>query len=328
MDGGDEMIHGLSEEEKFKVIRPMLGEHMLGDYGMPIIHKTDEEMLDIENMEPVGIKNLTTKQDNSKKIVLPFTYDKDLLKYWTDPMKYIPRFQTVMAVGTPDYSIYPTMNINEVRHNVYMNRWLGCLWQTYKCVVLPVISWWAEDTYDICFSGIEKNSIVIVSTIGLHSPTFRPHAHLIIKIKNLSNCVYGKNLIFLNERMCYNMGSRGAFQDVDTGKFNFVENGQNYHTVGDVDGVQVILQNSGAVKAPEYSHSAERAYAIVQNGKLKHLSFYDETHRQIISIDLLHQHHGLMPHKHLNLDHSDKGIPITADEEKLIKKIKRRFGLS
>lgn len=124
------------------------------------------------------------------------------------------------------------------------------------------------------------------------------------------------------------MGSRGAFQDVDTGKFNFVENGQNYHTVGDVDGVQVILQNSGAVKAPEYSHSAERTYAIVQNGKLKHLSFYDETHRQIISIDLLHQHHGLMSHKHLNLDHSDKGIPITADEEKLIKKIKRRFGLS
>ena len=43
------------------------------------------------------------------------------------------------------------------------------------------------------------------------------------------------------------MGSRGAFEDVDTGKFNFVENGQNYHTVGDVDGVQVILQNSGAV---------------------------------------------------------------------------------
>ena len=31
MNGGDEMIHGLSEEEKFKVIRPMLGEHMLGD---------------------------------------------------------------------------------------------------------------------------------------------------------------------------------------------------------------------------------------------------------------------------------------------------------
>lgn len=110
------LIRGLSEEEKFKVIRPMLGEHILGEYGMPIIHKTDEEKLDIENMEPVGIKNLTTRQDNSKKIVLPFVYDKDLLKYWNDPMKYIPKLQTAMAVGTPDYSIYPTMNINEVRH--------------------------------------------------------------------------------------------------------------------------------------------------------------------------------------------------------------------
>ena len=237
--------------------------------------------------------------------MLPFTYDKDLLKYWTDPMKYIPKFQTVMAVGTPDYSIYPTMNINEVRHNVYMNRWLGCLWQTYKCVVLPVISWWGEDTYDVCFSGIEKNSVIIISTIG---------------------CLNNQK-VFLDERMCYNMGSRGAFEDVDTGKFNFIENGQNYHTVGEVDGVQVILQDSGAVKAPEYSHSADRAYAVVQNGKLKHLSFYDETHQQMVSIDLLHQHHGLMPHKHLNLDHSDKGIPITADEEKLMK-IKRRFGLT
>ena len=55
------------------------------------------------------------------------------------------------------------------------------------------------------------------------------------------------------------MGSRGAFQDVDTGKFNFVENGQNYHTVGDVDGVQVILQNSGAVKAPCLLYTSDAA---------------------------------------------------------------------
>lgn len=35
------------------------------------------------------------------------------------------------------------------------------------------------------------------------------------------------------------MGSRGAFENID----------------------------SGSVKAPEYSHSANRSYAIVQNGK-------------------------------------------------------------
>jgi hypothetical protein len=160
------LIHGLSEEEKFKVIRPLLGDHILDQYNMPVIHRTSEEQIDFENMIPVGIQNLTTKENNSKKLVLPFNYDKNLLKYWNDPMKYIPRFQSVMAIGTPDYSVYPGMNKNEIQHNVFMSRWLGCLWQSYQCIVLPVISWWGEDTYDICFSGIEKGSIVIISTLG------------------------------------------------------------------------------------------------------------------------------------------------------------------
>lgn len=124
------------------------------------------------------------------------------------------------------------------------------------------------------------------------------------------------------------MGSRGAFEKVDLGYFSFKEDGQNYHTIGEVDGIQVNIQDSGSVKAPEYSHTANRIYATIQNGKLKHLSFYDENHKQVVSIDLLHQHHGLMPHKHLNLDHSDSGIPITVDDEKMIRKVKRRFGLS
>lgn len=160
------MIHGLTEEEKFKVIRPLWGDHVWDEFEMPVIHKTEEASLDIGNMVPIGIKNLTTRKDNSKKLVLPFTYDKDLMKYWNDPLKYIPRLQTAMAVGTPDFSVYPSMSVNEIRHNIYMNRWLGCLWQDYHCTVLPVISWWDEDTYDLNFSGVECNSIVIISTVG------------------------------------------------------------------------------------------------------------------------------------------------------------------
>jgi hypothetical protein len=66
----------------------------------------------------------------------------------------------------------------------------------------------------------------------------------------------------------------------------------------------------------------------VQNGKLKHLTFYDEKHNQSVSIDLMHSHHGLIPHKHLGLDHTDKGIPLSDEELKLVNKIKRRFGLA
>ena len=33
------------------------------------------------------------------------------------------------AICTPDYSVYPNMNINDIRFNVYRNRWIGCMLQ-------------------------------------------------------------------------------------------------------------------------------------------------------------------------------------------------------
>lgn len=81
------------------------------------------------------------------------------------------------------------------------------------------------------------------------------------------------------------------------------------------------------VAAAEFSHTAGKIYAIVQDGKLKHLAYYDENHKQAVSIDLQHVHHGVQPHKHLYLDHSDKGIPIFEKEQALINEIKESFGL-
>ena len=58
------------------------------------------------------------------------------------------------------------MNINDIRHNVYMSRWLGKTWQNYGCTVYPTIGWALPDTYDIVFGGVERGSIVIISTLG------------------------------------------------------------------------------------------------------------------------------------------------------------------
>lgn len=123
------------------------------------------------------------------------------------------------------------------------------------------------------------------------------------------------------------MGSRGAFVNVDLGNFNFIEQGQTYHSIGIIDDVKVLVKDTGSVKAPDYSHTKNRIYAIVQKGRLKHLTWYDENHKQSVSIDFLHSHNGIQPHKHLYLDHSDSGIPITTEELHLANKIKRRFNL-
>ncbi len=128
------------------------------------------------------------------------------------------------------------------------------------------------------------------------------------------------------------MGSRGAFIDVDMGNFSFKEGGQHYLSIGVLSSdsnVKVIVQDSPNVKAPEFSHTPGRVYAIVKDGALKHVAYYDNDHKQAVSIDLAHPHKGVQPHRHEYLKHDKNapGVPPTAKESELIKKIKKEFHL-
>lgn len=128
------------------------------------------------------------------------------------------------------------------------------------------------------------------------------------------------------------MGSRGAFVDVNTGNFTFKAGGQHYKSIGVLStnpNVKVIVQDSTNVKAPEFSHTQGRIYAVVKEGVLKHLAYYDDAHKQAISIDFAHAHNGVQPHRHVYMSHNknDPGVPPTTDEKKLIKKIKKEFHL-
>ncbi len=128
------------------------------------------------------------------------------------------------------------------------------------------------------------------------------------------------------------MGSRGAFVDVNMGNFTFENGGQNYFSIGELSSdpnVKVLIQNKGSVKAPEFSHTEGRVYAIVQDGQLKHLTYYDAEHKQHISVDLLHAHGGIQPHIHIDLNHDRKspGISPTKEQMDLINKVKKEYHL-
>lgn len=62
------------------------------------------------------------------------------------------------------------------------------------------------------------------------------------------------------------MGSRSSFKNVGAGDFRFVENGETYLSIGSFDNVKILIKERGSVKAPEFSHTEERIYAIIQNG--------------------------------------------------------------
>lgn len=58
------------------------------------------------------------------------------------------------------------MNDNVIRYNTYRNRWIGAYLQERGIKVIPTIGWGSKQTFKYAFSGVEKGSVVIVSTIG------------------------------------------------------------------------------------------------------------------------------------------------------------------
>lgn len=121
------------------------------------------------------------------------------------------------------------------------------------------------------------------------------------------------------------MGSRSDFVSVNTNNFTFREGRRKYESVGTVSGLKVLIQTSGGVKAPEYSHSPNRVYAVVQNGKIKHIAYYDSNNRQAACIDLNHFHNGKMPHKHVYLDHQGEAFDLNSKDWKIIKTLQRKY---
>ena len=81
------MIKGLTEYEKYKVVRPILGDCEYDAFDMPVIKKTSIDSLDWNSLNVIGIQNASPKTSSKDTLVLMFNYDKRLLALWNDPLK-------------------------------------------------------------------------------------------------------------------------------------------------------------------------------------------------------------------------------------------------
>lgn len=116
------------------------------------------------------------------------------------------------------------------------------------------------------------------------------------------------------------MGGRGSFVNVNNNDFSFTENGQTYFTIGEVGDVQVLVrQRPFSVKAPEFSHSESRIYAIVQKNEIKCIAYYGEDHKQKRLVEFNHEHgkNRVKPHVHFNMIHDNNEPGTPADEKDL-----------
>ena len=79
------------------------------------------------------------------------------------------RLRRFLDLLSPDFSTYADMNLWRQIESVAKNRWCGAFWQSKGLTVIPTISWSTPRSYDFCFDGIEKSSIVAIGMIGCKS---------------------------------------------------------------------------------------------------------------------------------------------------------------
>ena len=93
--------------------------------------------------------------------------DYQFERVWNYPEKYVDVLAQYQCILSPDFSLYMDMPMPMKIWNIYRSRQIGAYYQSRGIRVIPTISWAEPETYEFCFRGIPKESIVSISTVGV-----------------------------------------------------------------------------------------------------------------------------------------------------------------
>lgn len=138
----------------------------VGEFNIPQLAPVD---VDMGNTKCIGFNFAKSEKHPEDKICHFYLDDYQFMRVWRDPDRYIPMLRRFKAVLTPDFSMYTDFPKAVQIFNRYRSQWLGAYWQSNGITVIPTICWSDEDSFEWCFDGIPKNSIISVSTVGCFS---------------------------------------------------------------------------------------------------------------------------------------------------------------
>ena len=138
-----------------------------GRWGFPVIKKQE---IDLENIELISYSDISLKDEkNINKGVHFFVDDYRFESLYDKPDRSLEALKKYKFVLTPDYSLYADMNPWRQIESVGKARWVGAKWQAEGMIVIPTVSWGLTRSFEFCFDGVQKNSIVAIGMIGCKS---------------------------------------------------------------------------------------------------------------------------------------------------------------
>lgn len=136
----------------------------VGVYDIPEILPL--ERADVDGCEAVGFNYMFGEKHPEDKILHFFLDDYQFERVWKEPNKYIPYLQKFKYVVAPDFSLYTDHPKAVQIFNHYRKHWCARYWQDHGVNVIPCMCWSTPDSFEWCFDGEPRNSVVCVSMIG------------------------------------------------------------------------------------------------------------------------------------------------------------------
>lgn len=111
-------------------------------------------------------KAVSYRGNNFDKWIIFYEYDENFERLWHNPKAYLKKLKKFNGVVSPDFSLYRDMPLIMQMWNTYRNRALASWLQNNEIKIIPNVRWGDERSFEFCFDGIEKNSVISVGTHG------------------------------------------------------------------------------------------------------------------------------------------------------------------
>lgn len=134
-----------------------------GPFNIPMI---DPVRVDVTDTELIGFNYAIGCKHPEDKICHFYLDDYQFERVWNDPDRYVPILGRFKAVLSPDFSMYTDFPKAVQIFNHYRKMWCAAYWQERGINVIPTICWSDEESFDWCFDGIPRHSLVCISTVG------------------------------------------------------------------------------------------------------------------------------------------------------------------
>ena len=133
------------------------------ELGNPIMRPVYEVP---ESIETIGFNYVTSRTKEYDKWVHFYIQDFLFNRVWNNPAKYLEMLKPYAGVIAPDFSLFRDVPYPLQIFNHYRRQWCAAYWQANGITVIPNIRWSDEKSYEFCFDGVPKHSVVAVSAIG------------------------------------------------------------------------------------------------------------------------------------------------------------------